>query len=773
MLSRLFGRLCIHATTTTRSRASALSLSPHRHATYTTLTSRIAAMPSVVEARRSSRRSISNATAKTAAALADVSDSDDMSATPPPAPKRKRGRPSAAAAAAAAAAASKAAPSIQSSPGTPDTQHTYEGNTDGDASASFSPTSSALSSPEPEVSSSSPRTAGKSKSKSKSTPTKSNAIVADEPELDSDGEPVRRAKNGRKLPKKKAKKEKVYIIPEVAEYRDFSKEYRPEDIVAQQQRSAGFRGRLGYACLNTVLRTQDPPIFSSRTARLKTIDEKGLDFVKDLARQNTRDIIPMLRWNAEHGIRFMRLSSEIFPFAGHATHGYSPDCAREELAEAGRVARELNHRLTMHPGQFVQLGSPNENVVTASIRDLEVHAAVLDLMGMDQDSVMIIHGGGVYGDRAATLERMRTNIRDKLPEFVRRRLVLENDEIMWAAEELLPVCEEFDIPMVFDFHHDMLRPSAKSPRELMPQLLALFQRRGIKPKFHLSHPRPGSRNLRERRAHADRCMSLPLDLPADADLMIEAKDKEQAVFELFRVYKLFDVPHKALRPPADDISAATSGRRRVLNGSGGTVAEDGGEEPAKLTAQEKESEQVRKSIEHAKKIAAKHGRKWEGPEWIDPNERTGSVLSTAQTIEIMEREAAEIREELGRRSGRSMSEIREEVEDRVEGKDRPGRVKRGAAAAAEKAAMKEEEEGGDDEDERPDATEREVPGEEEGVPYTPKTPPPKKRAAPKKGGRGKQSNGGEVVEKDHAENPKLKVPIIAPSSAENVERVLS
>lgn len=500
--------------------------------------------------------------------------------------------------------------------------------------------------------------------------------TATEPELDSDGEPIRRAKNGRRLPKKKPKPPKVYVIPDV-EKRDFRAEYRPgsgaHEPCSAAARSGGFTGRLGYACLNTVLRTADPPVFSSRTARIKSIEEKGLDWVKDLARQNARDIVPMLRWNAANHIRFMRLSSEIFPFASHKIYGYDPACAAEELAEAGRVARELNHRVTMHPGQFCQLGSPNPAVVEASIAELRVHAAVLDLMGMDQDSVMILHGGGVYQDRSATLARMRTTIRDKLPANVRARLVLENDEISWSAEELLPVCREFLIPMVFDFHHDMLRPSAQSPRELMPELLSLFSQRGIKPKFHLSHPRPGSRNLRERRAHSDRCGWLPLDLPPDADLMIEAKDKEQAVLELYRVYGLHPVAHDALRPPADDITTATSGRRKVLNGSGGAEPEgeasaagkDGEDEKPKgkpkarkLTDKQLESEKVRRSIEHSKRIAAKRGVPYTGPEYVDPAMHAhlrrledGPILGIGETVREMEREADVLRAELRRRRG--------------------------------------------------------------------------------------------------------------------------
>ncbi|CAO1626505.1 unnamed protein product [Sympodiomycopsis kandeliae] len=579
--------------------------------------------------------------------------------------------------------------------------------------------------------------------------------VEDEPELDSDGEPVRRAKNGRRLPKKKAKGHKTYVIPDV-ETRDFRNEYRPgstDSWSSQAARANGFTGRLGYACLNTVLRTQDPPIFSSRTARIKSIQEKGLDWVKELARANAKDIIPMLRWNVENNIRFMRLSSEIFPFASHDTYGYSPDCASEELAEAGKVARELNHRITMHPGQFVQLGSPNPAVVKSSIRELDVHATVLDLMGMDQDSVMIIHGGGVYGNREATLERMKETIRTKLPEHIKRRLVLENDEISWSAEELLPVCHEFNIPMVFDFHHDMLRPSQKSPNELMPELLQLFSQRGIKPKFHLSHPRPGSKNLRQRRAHSDRCGSLPLDLPPDADLMIEAKDKEQAVLELYRIYNLYQVKHEILRPPADDITTATSGRRKTLNGSGGVSQQskddseqddeqqqDDSSSPKskskpKPKGRETETDKIRRTIEHSKKIAAKRGIEYTGPEFKDPALPGGGfdlaegeiMLSTAQTIVVMEKEAEVIRNQLKNNTqGRAVSEIREMVEGSVKtDTDQDpvnAQITNGAQPTQEPIGVQTSADTVPVQEQQCDPTERTIPGQEEKVPYAPVTP---------------------------------------------------
>ncbi|UZJ56687.1 hypothetical protein CBS101457_006007 [Exobasidium rhododendri] len=501
---------------------------------------------------------------------------------------------------------------------------------------------------------------------------------AEEQELDSDGEPVRRGKNGRKIAKrkKKTKEPVVYTIPSVPS-RDFCTE---GPIGKREERKEGFKGRLGYACLNTILRSQDPAVFCSRNVRIKTIEEKGLEWVKSLALQNVKDIIPLLEFNAANNIHMMRLSSEIFPFAGHEKYGYDINFAAKELAEAGEVARRLNQRLTMHPGQFCVLGTPHPKVLEASIRELEVHAKVLDLMGIGPDGVMILHGGGTYGDREAATIRIKDTIENKLPDFVRRRLVLENDEMSYSAEELLPLCESLDppVPLVFDFHHDLLRPSSWTPAEIIQRAQAIFAKRGITPKYHLSEPRPGARSLMERRAHSDRCAELPADLPYNADLMLECKDKEQGVLEMYRIYNLFPVIHDNLRPPADDLTTSTGGRRSKLNGSGGAKIVVGGEasrspsptaSPSPVKQKKPtEASMIEKAIEKAKAAAIKRGVKYEGPQSkIEKELARGPIQSAVEVKEDMAKVADWIRSEL-----------------------QQGRERRPFPGAADEANMKEE-----------------------------------------------------------------------------------
>ena len=156
---------------------------------------------------------------------------------------------------------------------------------------------------------------------------------------------------------------------------------------------------------------------------------------------------------------------------------------------------------------------------------------------------MILHLGGVFGDKEATLNRFRENYA-RLSPGVKDRLVLENDDVSWSVHDLLPLCEELNIPMVLDFHHhnivfdpEQIREGTKDIMDLYPRILATWKRKNITPKMHYSEPTPSAITGRQRRKHNPRVATLP-PCPPDMDLMIEAKDKEQAVFELMRTFKL-------------------------------------------------------------------------------------------------------------------------------------------------------------------------------------------------------------------------------------------
>ena len=67
--------------------------------------------------------------------------------------------------------------------------------------------------------------------------------------------------------------------------------------------------QLGLCCLNTNLRSLKPPIFSSRSIILKTLNEKGVDYLKKKIIKNLKDNIKLIEWNEENGIKVFRLSN--------------------------------------------------------------------------------------------------------------------------------------------------------------------------------------------------------------------------------------------------------------------------------------------------------------------------------------------------------------------------------------------------------------------------------------------------------------------------------
>ena len=185
---------------------------------------------------------------------------------------------------------------------------------------------------------------------------------------------------------------------------------------------------LGYACINTELSSRKVKVSTNRTMRRKTFDEKGLDYVSEIILQNVTDLLTILKWNADNDIHFFRLSSEMFPWASeYALEDLKDfDKIEEALFKAGLFAEENDIRLTTHPGPFNKLCSPNEQVVLNTIRDLEIHGRMMDLLCQPRSpwAKINIHVGGAYNDKPMALGNFCRNFA-RLSEAVRTRLTGE------------------------------------------------------------------------------------------------------------------------------------------------------------------------------------------------------------------------------------------------------------------------------------------------------------------------------------------------------------
>ena len=303
---------------------------------------------------------------------------------------------------------------------------------------------------------------------------------------------------------------------------------------------------LGYACLNTKLRVQKPSVFASRTCRLDTLKTKGIQHVYNLVSQNLQDLKKILKWNYDNNIFLYRMSSEMFPFATHLDYYKTFDLSQftDDFKEIGELAKLYKQRLTFHPGQFTQLSSHRDEVVEKSVIEVDFHAHVMDLMNIDEHGVIILHGGSKNGGKEKALERF-VNSYQKLSDSSKRRLVLENCEMCYSIEDLLPTCHLLDIPLVVDFHHhNIYKGTIKNEEELfdiiLKEVFPIWEKKSIRPKFHLSESREGvteADTITARRAHSDYITKIPdiiykLQAHFDFDLMIEAKQKEDAVLKI-------------------------------------------------------------------------------------------------------------------------------------------------------------------------------------------------------------------------------------------------
>ncbi len=325
--------------------------------------------------------------------------------------------------------------------------------------------------------------------------------------------------------------------------------FRMEQTNQQINEQAIKNLNMGYCCINTNLR--DLGIFTSRTCRLETVKQNGIGYLYKLANENIDDLAAIFRWNWKNKIYLYRMSSEMFPFASHPDFSdvYDFDQFSEKLSKLGDLARIYNQTLTFHPGQYNQLSSLKDSVVENSITDINIHAKILDMMGCDKDSVIVLHGGSKQDGKEKSLQRFCKNF-NRLSESARNRLVLENCEMVYSIEDLLSVSIKTDIPVVIDYHHHNINPGSITNCDLLyditKRVLEIWHKRGITPLFHLSESRKGvttKDSITLRRAHSDYVEELPDVLLktlqiTKINLDIEAKMKERSVLHLYNKYKI-------------------------------------------------------------------------------------------------------------------------------------------------------------------------------------------------------------------------------------------
>ena len=287
---------------------------------------------------------------------------------------------------------------------------------------------------------------------------------------------------------------------------------------------------LGYAGINMTLRKDK--ITTNRSMIKRTFLKEGIRRSSDLALQNTRDLIEIIKWNHKNGFKLFRMTSDLIPWASEFSLSSMPDYRKISilLNGAGNLAAKYGQRITSHPGPFNVLVSPNERVVNNTIRDLSIHGEIFDLMGLSRTpyNKINIHCNGVYGDKQSAMDRFCKNF-ERLPESVQTRLTVENDDkaSMYSVKDLMYIHERIGIPIVFDYHHHRFCTGDLTEQEALE--LAMSTWGDIKPVVHYSESRTLEDETAKPQAHSDYIYSKIDTYGHDLDIVVEAKAKELTV----------------------------------------------------------------------------------------------------------------------------------------------------------------------------------------------------------------------------------------------------
>ena len=284
---------------------------------------------------------------------------------------------------------------------------------------------------------------------------------------------------------------------------------------------------IGYACIAV-------GVPDSRMSRCN-LKNAGLQRLDKMIQTNLAALATLVTYNCQHHIRLFRISSDIIPFATHPVNTIVwQQEYRSLLQQIGRQIAAAALRVSMHPGQYTVLNSPHPRVRDNAVADLLYHAAFLDALDVNGTSKIILHIGGVYGDKQLAMQAFVENYQ-LLPQAVKRRLVIENDDKNYSIAEVLEIAHRAKIPVVFDnLHHELNPPpEQRSQAEWISASQATWQAADGKQKIHYSQQKTDGRpGAHSETIDVARFLAFQQQLSEpDIDIMLEVKDKNMSALK--------------------------------------------------------------------------------------------------------------------------------------------------------------------------------------------------------------------------------------------------
>ena len=273
----------------------------------------------------------------------------------------------------------------------------------------------------------------------------------------------------------------------------------------------------------------------------RTFDAKGLPYVSELVIENLKDTLKLLEYNIKNNIYIYRMSSDSFPWMSEYEFSDLPKfpAIRTYMKLIGKKVKDHGIRISYHPGPFNVLASENPLVVTKTIKELNKHAELMDLMELDQTTFypINIHINTTQPTRELAAERFCKEF-ENLSESCKKRLVVENDDgaNQYSVKMLYDwVHQVIGIPITFDQHHYNYGPQDQTMEEALRLAHSTWKTRVL---THMSSPKTLEDTSGKNIAHADYIYEEIKTFGLDFDTEIEAKAKDLAVFKYRQQFKV-------------------------------------------------------------------------------------------------------------------------------------------------------------------------------------------------------------------------------------------
>jgi len=301
---------------------------------------------------------------------------------------------------------------------------------------------------------------------------------------------------------------------------------------------------IGYCCIpmgcNEGLKKKEH-ITVNRGMVRRTFDAKGLPYVSELIIENLKDTLKVLDYNLKNHIYIYRLSSDSFPWMSEYEFSDLPNfnVIQNLMTKIGDKIKSNGIRCSYHPGPFNVLASENPSVVEKTIKELNKHAELMDMMGLDQTTFypINIHINTTQPTREEAAQRFVDRF-PLLSESCKKRLTLENDDSpnQYSVKILHDLVHtKIGIPIVFDQHHFNYGPQDQSMEEALKLAHSTWSTRVM---THMSSPKTLEDNSGKQTAHADYIYEEIKTFGLDFDTEIEAKAKDLAVIRYRQQFKV-------------------------------------------------------------------------------------------------------------------------------------------------------------------------------------------------------------------------------------------